>query len=137
MRLCLRPIAPLVATIALALTCSSVTRAETIGRDRPTPSAVTIVESMRVEAYGSGSPAMVIILGLSSGSWVWDDAVRTYAKKHAVYATHARNRTGADQAGRVRACPSGTFNDGGAVGRIPDVLRVALRRSAERARRAD
>jgi pimeloyl-ACP methyl ester carboxylesterase len=43
------------------------------------------VGNMRVETYGSGSPAMIFIPGLACGSWVWDDAVRTYAKTHAVY----------------------------------------------------
>ncbi len=53
--------------------------------DRPKPAAVETIASMRVEEYGSGSPAMVFVPGLSCGSWVWDDAVRRYAKTHAVY----------------------------------------------------
>lgn len=40
---------------------------------------------MQVESYGRGSPALVFIPGLACGSWVWDDAVRLYAKNHAVY----------------------------------------------------
>ena len=43
------------------------------------------VGTMRVEKYGSGSPAMIFVPGLSSGSWVWDGAVGPYAAKHAVY----------------------------------------------------
>lgn len=50
----------------------------------PRPAAVTI-GSMHVERYGSGSPAMIFIPGLSCGSWVWDEAVKRYAGTHAVY----------------------------------------------------
>jgi len=40
---------------------------------------------VRVERYGAGTPAMIFVPGLSSGSWVWDGAVKTYAGTHAVY----------------------------------------------------
>jgi pimeloyl-ACP methyl ester carboxylesterase len=51
----------------------------------PKPSSVTTVGTMRVEAYGSGEPAMIFVPGLSCGSWEWVDAVRAYAASHAVY----------------------------------------------------
>ncbi|MBD5604643.1 MAG: alpha/beta hydrolase [Candidatus Eremiobacteraeota bacterium] len=51
----------------------------------PAPTSVTTVGTLRVEKYGSGSPAMIFIPGLSSGSWVWRDAVTHYAGTHAVY----------------------------------------------------
>lgn len=53
--------------------------------DRPTPRTVSTVGTLRVEAYGSGSPALIFIPGLACGSWAWDSAVRTYAATHAVY----------------------------------------------------
>jgi pimeloyl-ACP methyl ester carboxylesterase len=40
---------------------------------------------MRVEQYGSGSPAMIFIPGLACGAWIWDDTVSVYAKTHTVY----------------------------------------------------
>ncbi len=56
-----------------------------IGADRPVPKSVMTVGTMRVESYGSGSPALVFVPGLDCGSWVWDSAVRLYSGTHAVY----------------------------------------------------
>ncbi len=82
----LLPIGRTLAAVALVLSCSSASLAmEPSAKTGPTPSAVTTVGTMRVEAYGSGSPALIFIPGLACGSWVWDGAVRTYAKTHAVY----------------------------------------------------
>jgi pimeloyl-ACP methyl ester carboxylesterase len=53
--------------------------------DPPKPAKVTTVGTLRVERYGNGSPAMIFVPGLTCGSWVWDDAVRAYSAKHAVY----------------------------------------------------
>ncbi len=80
-----RPIARFVATIALVLTSFSAGHAATTDSARPTPTSVSTVGTMRVEAYGKGAPALIFIPGLSCGSWVWDDAVRTYETSHAVY----------------------------------------------------
>ncbi len=55
------------------------------GDAAPKASRVFTVDGMRVERYGIGSPAMIFVPGLACGSWVWDDAVKTYAGKHAVY----------------------------------------------------
>ena len=51
----------------------------------PVAAKTTTVGTLRVQRYGSGSPAMIFIPGLSSGSWVWADAVKRYAGTHAVY----------------------------------------------------
>jgi pimeloyl-ACP methyl ester carboxylesterase len=80
-----RTLARFAATAALALTSFSVGLAATTDSARPKPISVATVGTMRVEAYGTGSPALIFIPGLSCGSWVWDDAVRTYEKSHAVY----------------------------------------------------
>lgn len=81
-----RPSARLLTTLVLVLACSSVVKAQTpIGSDRPVATSIFTVGTMRVEAYGSGSPALVFVPGLACGSWVWDDAIRLYEKPHAVY----------------------------------------------------
>ena len=75
-----------IALCALVLSSSSASLAqETNASSNPAPTHVTNVGTLRVEQYGAGSPAMVFIPGLSCGSWVWDEAVKTYAAKHAVY----------------------------------------------------
>jgi pimeloyl-ACP methyl ester carboxylesterase len=51
----------------------------------PVPASVTQVGSLRVERYGSGSPAMIFIPGLSCGAWEWQSAIDVYGGKHAVY----------------------------------------------------
>ncbi len=79
----------LVFRLALVVSLASMGAAAAVAAvpsaDRPKPTAVEAIASMRVEEYGHGSPAMVFVPGLSCGSWVWDDAVRRYAKSHAVY----------------------------------------------------
>jgi pimeloyl-ACP methyl ester carboxylesterase len=76
------------AVVALGLVVgrlSAVSAEPPIGTERPTPTHVSTIGGLRVEAYGSGAPAMVFIPGLACGSWVWDSAVRHYAPTHAVY----------------------------------------------------
>jgi len=84
-----RALLPAIALGALALSSSSASRAQAAtaspGNAGANPTSVTTVGTFRVEKYGAGSPAMVFIPGLSCGSWVWDGAVKTYAKTHAVY----------------------------------------------------
>ena len=70
----------------LALSSFSTGLAQTAAESaRPKPSSVTTVGTLRVERYGQGSPAMILIPGLACGSWVWDDAVREFASTHALY----------------------------------------------------
>jgi pimeloyl-ACP methyl ester carboxylesterase len=40
---------------------------------------------LSVERFGSGGRPLVLIPGLASGAWAWQDAVRTFSGKHAVY----------------------------------------------------
>lgn len=74
---------------ALVLWSSSASLAETATAPAPVNAGpnpkVSTVGTLRVERYGSGSPAMIFIPGLACGSWVWDGAVKEYAAKHAVY----------------------------------------------------
>lgn len=60
----------------------------------PTPNryAATIAPAERfeiggvlVERHGSGGRPLILIPGLASGSWVWQDTVRAFAPDHAVY----------------------------------------------------
>lgn len=77
----------LLSAVALCLGSLVPARADTpaIGSDHPKADRVTVVGTMRVERYGSGSPAMILIPGLSCGSWTWDDAIRTFSPTHALY----------------------------------------------------
>ncbi|QYF93188.1 alpha/beta hydrolase [Massilia sp. PAMC28688] len=38
-----------------------------------------------VERHGSGSPALILIPGLASGAWVWQETVRQFAPQHSIY----------------------------------------------------
>lgn len=49
------------------------------------PSATFEAGSVRVEQYGSGSPALVLIPGLTDSGRVWDATVAHYAGSHTVY----------------------------------------------------
>jgi pimeloyl-ACP methyl ester carboxylesterase len=71
----------------------------------PKPDRISTVGTMRVEQYGSGSPAMIFIPGLACGSWVWDDAVRRYAGSHTLYVVTLAGFDGL-------AAPSGPALDG-------------------------
>jgi len=43
------------------------------------------VQGMLVERHGSGPQPMILIPGLSTGGWVWQDTVREFAGSHTVY----------------------------------------------------
>jgi pimeloyl-ACP methyl ester carboxylesterase len=78
----------LLALAALVLSSSSGSLAETAAAtpDNAGPNpVVTTVGTLRVERYGSGSPAIVFVPGLACGSWVWSGAVTRFAAKHTVY----------------------------------------------------
>jgi len=57
-----------------------------LGTNRPASSATMSVGTLKVEKYGSGDPAVILIPGLACGSWVWDGTIRALESKHAVYA---------------------------------------------------
>ena len=74
------------ALLALVLLSSSASLAQTAAdSSHPKPERISSVGTLRVERYGSGSPAMIFIPGLACGSWVWNDAVKTYGGSHTVY----------------------------------------------------
>jgi pimeloyl-ACP methyl ester carboxylesterase len=83
----LRPIARTLTLLTLVVSAFSAAIADEVplGQDRPIPKSVMTVGTMRVETYGTGSPALVFIPGLDCGSWVWDSAVRLYESTHTVY----------------------------------------------------
>ena len=43
------------------------------------------IQGMLVERHGSGGRAMILIPGLASGGWVWQETVREFAKEHTLY----------------------------------------------------
>jgi pimeloyl-ACP methyl ester carboxylesterase len=43
------------------------------------------VGSLQVERHGSGGRPLILIPGLASGAWVWQDTVRDLAGSHALY----------------------------------------------------
>jgi pimeloyl-ACP methyl ester carboxylesterase len=43
------------------------------------------VNGVLVERHGSGGRPLILIPGLASGSWVWQDTIRAFASDHAVY----------------------------------------------------
>ena len=43
------------------------------------------INGMLVERHGSGGRPMVLIPGLASGGWVWQETVREFAKEHTLY----------------------------------------------------
>lgn len=43
------------------------------------------VGALAVERHGKRGPPMILIPGLASGSWVWQDAIRTFRDDHVLY----------------------------------------------------
>jgi len=43
------------------------------------------VKGMLVERHGSGARALVLVPGLATGAWVWQQVVRDFAPTHSVY----------------------------------------------------
>ncbi|MGJ9416369.1 alpha/beta fold hydrolase [Massilia sp. CMS3.1] len=43
------------------------------------------VKGMLVERYGSGGRPLVLIPGLATGGWVWQETVREFSKDHTLY----------------------------------------------------
>jgi pimeloyl-ACP methyl ester carboxylesterase len=43
------------------------------------------VNGVVVERHGSGGRPLILIPGLASGSWVWQDTIRAFAPDHAIY----------------------------------------------------
>lgn len=57
-----------------------------LGSNHPTPTSSWNVGSLRVEKFGSGQPAVILVPGLGCGTWVWDSTIRELSPKHTVYA---------------------------------------------------
>ncbi|GAB3408386.1 alpha/beta hydrolase [Massilia agilis] len=56
------------------------------------------VGPLRVERHGSGGRALVLIPGLASGAWVWQDVVRAFSGQQAVYVVTLPGFDGRDAA---------------------------------------
>ncbi|MCD2516630.1 alpha/beta hydrolase [Massilia sp. G4R7] len=51
----------------------------------PTPAERFEIKGMLVERHGSGPRALILVPGLSSGAWVWQQTVRDFAATNTVY----------------------------------------------------
>ncbi|MEN3276964.1 MAG: hypothetical protein V7631_2754 [Massilia sp.] len=51
----------------------------------PAPAERFEIKGMLVERHGSGPRPLVLIPGLASGGWVWQETVRAFAGSHTVY----------------------------------------------------
>lgn len=80
---------------ALSSSLSSALAAPVLGADPPAapnrflsaaaPAERFEIKGMLVERYGSAGRPLVLIPGLASGGWVWQETVREFAPSHAVY----------------------------------------------------
>jgi pimeloyl-ACP methyl ester carboxylesterase len=50
------------------------------------PSATFDVGNLHVERFGHGSPALILIPGLSMGAWTWASQIAAFSSDHTVYA---------------------------------------------------
>ena len=73
-------------TIACVLLLGSVARADILDTPIPKPAWTKMIGSLQVQRYGSGSPALILVPGLSCGAWLFRDTIARESKTHAVYA---------------------------------------------------
>jgi pimeloyl-ACP methyl ester carboxylesterase len=73
-------------TIACVLLVVSVARADILDTPIPKPVFTKMYGSLQVQRYGSGSPALILVPGLSFGAWSFHDTIARESKSHAVYA---------------------------------------------------
>lgn len=52
----------------------------------PVASATFTVGTLRVQRFGSGGRPLILVPGLSSGSWAWRGTIVRFMKDHAIYA---------------------------------------------------
>jgi len=51
----------------------------------PAPGATFTVGTLRVQQYGDHGRALILIPGLSSGSWAWQGTIQHFRKGHVIY----------------------------------------------------
>ena len=74
------------AAIALCLAQTALVRADVLDAKLPAQAWSKTVGSLRVEKYGSGAPALILVPGLACGPWSWRDTIAREAPSHTVYA---------------------------------------------------
>jgi pimeloyl-ACP methyl ester carboxylesterase len=74
------------AAVAAALAVSTIGHNATAQPAIPAPSRTFDVGNLHVQRFGQGSPALILIPGLSMGAWTWTAQIATFATDHAVYA---------------------------------------------------
>jgi pimeloyl-ACP methyl ester carboxylesterase len=69
-----------------ALALPVIARADILTAQVTKPTWTRTIGNARVERYGAGDPALILIPGLSCGPWVFGDTIARESKTHAVYA---------------------------------------------------
>jgi len=72
--------------MACAFALPSMTRADVLTAQVTKPTWTRTIGNARVERYGEGAPALILIPGLACGPWVFGDTIARESKTHAVYA---------------------------------------------------
>jgi pimeloyl-ACP methyl ester carboxylesterase len=73
-------------TFACALLLGTAARADVLDTTLPAPKWTKMIGTLRVQKYGTGSPALILVPGLSCGSWTYADTIAREAPTHTVYA---------------------------------------------------
>jgi len=74
------------AAVAAALLSQGAGQPATAQPTIAAPSRSFSVGNLHVERFGQGSPALILIPGLSMGAWTWTGQIATFSADHAVYA---------------------------------------------------
>lgn len=79
-------VAVVAAMLALALAPHLPVRAGVLDNTVGKPMWVKTYGNLRVQRYGSNGPALILVPGLTAGTWTWYDTIARQAKSHAIYA---------------------------------------------------
>jgi pimeloyl-ACP methyl ester carboxylesterase len=75
-----------VAAVAAVLLTQAVGRPACAQPTIAAPAKTFDVGNLHVERFGHGSPALILIPGLSMGAWTWTGQIATFSSDHTVYA---------------------------------------------------
>lgn len=83
---------PVSALFALLVACAAPAMAQLPDQAAPNRFAAAIapaerfeIQGMLVERHGNGRQALILVPGLATGGWVWQDTVREFAGTHTLY----------------------------------------------------
>jgi len=72
--------------VGLAIALSMALTPPARAADQPTPSASFDINTIHVDQYGSGEPALILIPGLTDSTAVWSGTIARFAPTHTIYA---------------------------------------------------